>query len=63
VPTVYEDVWHLENELARKLRSPLMQRVYMEHWKAPEVCKVVGLDKRVEKSRKRQCSQVDKAIN
>jgi hypothetical protein len=52
----------LEDDLARKLRSPLMQRVYMDHWQAPKACKEVGSYKRVEKSRKRQLSPTEKYL-
>jgi hypothetical protein len=51
-----------EDELARKLRFPLIQKVYVEHWQTPEACEVVLSDKRVEQSRKRQRSPTEKAI-
>jgi len=35
----------LEDELAKKLRFPLMQRVNVECWQASEACKAVGSDK------------------
>jgi hypothetical protein len=51
--TTYEDLGQIEDELARKLRFSLIQRVYMECWKAPKACDAVGSNKRVEMSRKR----------
>jgi hypothetical protein len=45
LPIVYEDVGWPEDDLAKKLRFPLIQRVYMESWKAPEACEEVGSEK------------------
>jgi hypothetical protein len=57
-----KDVGRLEGELARKLRSPLIQKVYVEHWQTLEACEAVFSYKQMEQRRKRQCSQVEKVI-
>jgi len=37
-----------EDELARQLRLPLMQRIYVERKQTPKACEAIGLEKRVE---------------
>jgi hypothetical protein len=37
-----------EDELARQLRLPLMQRIYVECKQTPKACKAIGLEKLVE---------------
>jgi len=37
-----------EDELARQLRLPLMQRIYVECKQTPKACEAIGLEKLVE---------------
>jgi hypothetical protein len=62
MPTTYEDMGQPKDKLARKLRFPLVQKVYMEHWQTPKGCEVVLSSKLVEHRRKRQCFPTMKVI-
>jgi hypothetical protein len=45
VPTAHKFLGYPEEELVRKLRFPLMQKVYVEHLQVPEVCEAIRSDK------------------
>jgi hypothetical protein len=50
-----------EDELARQLRFSLIQEVYVERWKTPEVCEVVFSENKWS-GVERDCAPQKKAI-